>query len=448
MVSALTGRCLSLIVSGLLAASCASSDQLRHAKKIDCSDVESIAAEADIFRADPIRIRCNLISANSISQGPDLRLIEMTDWFQRGQYRSVVAGYKALISSNKEIAADTLIALRFMVFESYQRLGEVRNAKTIIENMISDDLIDPYSDKNSTALAVASALIPGATPAASGGVGVLAPEMQSDNRWLLAAHIGDQPISILIDTGAEFSVVGESLAKEFRFKIVDLQPILSVFIQPKDGVLPQPVDVRLAVIPELSLGGVTLTNIHIAVVPDNALAGVLDNPNVMILGDPTLRLLKKIAWDGKGKQRQVRVGPEAFDINCANATAEMYNFNNGIGIIAKVAGSSTPVFFDSGAINSIVLEKSRIPYRSVIERRQRLAVVRRLPVGIGDARIVLRDVPISSKSNIFAKLKTPIILGEDFITRSHILALDYESMKIGVFEDSVFSAEACVVGRR
>jgi hypothetical protein len=82
---------------------------------------------------------------------------------------------------------------------------------------------------------------------------------------------GSEPVSAVIDTGAVLSIVSESFAASRQLER------LGTFRGTFYGLLGEPIDVSFAMIRELSLGGLVIHDVPVAVMPDSTLRFVVLN---------------------------------------------------------------------------------------------------------------------------------------------------------------------------
>ncbi|HET7228446.1 MAG TPA: pepsin/retropepsin-like aspartic protease family protein [Longimicrobium sp.] len=96
--------------------------------------------------------------------------------------------------------------------------------------------------------------------------------------------------AFVFDTGANLSTVGETMARELGFRIIDRQITVGTATGARASS-------RLAIAPELKIGGATARNVVFLVLPDSALSfpqigyqirGIVGHPVIAALGEVTL----------------------------------------------------------------------------------------------------------------------------------------------------------------
>ena len=232
-----------------------------------------------------------------------------------------------------------------------------------------------------------------------------------------------------IDSGAEVSVVSQSVAT--RIKVHMLAGTVQV------GTTTAPVQGRMGMVDLLRIGGASIENLPVLVLPDAQLtiAGLPTIP--AILGLPALVAFHRVAWlDGAA---ELALGEDA---PLPPATSpKFYWHEEGIGIPVTTARGTRGAHLDSGANLSYlrgpgIALLSRAELRGATEHEQRLGgaggvvqsrqkVVRSLTLKLAGAPVTFHDISIADKDREGAAR-----IGDDAIAQLAELALDFDHMRV------------------
>jgi len=232
-----------------------------------------------------------------------------------------------------------------------------------------------------------------------------------------------------IDSGAEVSVVSQSVAD--RIKVRMLPGTVQV------GTTTAPVGGRMGVVDVLHIGGATVENLPVLVLPDAQLT-IGDLPTIpAILGLPALVAFHRIAWlDGASKLALGAVAPVP-----PAGSPRLYWHEEGVGVPISTARGTRGAHLDSGANASYLRAPghallSRAEERSAREHdrriggaggmvRSRQKVLPVLRLRIAGAPVVLRDVSIVEQDHQGAAR-----IGDDVIAQLDELTLDFDTMHV------------------
>ncbi|MGV8016738.1 MAG: TIGR02281 family clan AA aspartic protease [Ignavibacteria bacterium] len=179
-------------------------------------------------------------------------------------------------------------------------------------------------------------------------------QMERDiaNLWNIPVSVNEMEFNFIFDTGANFSVIVESVAKKLGLKLIDTKLKVGTITGKK-------VDSKVAVCPVLKTGGVTVNNVVFLVLPDEALSfgfykiyGIIGNPIIRGFGEITVNkdnLLTIPALPSKGLVQNLA-------------------FHGFTPVIQAFRGADTLRFtFDSGAMSTILYRPYFEKYRNEIE---------------------------------------------------------------------------------
>lgn len=232
-----------------------------------------------------------------------------------------------------------------------------------------------------------------------------------------------------VDSGAEVSVVSQSVAD--RIKVRMLPGKVQV------GTTTAPVGGRMGVVDVLHIGGATVENLPVLVLPDAQLtiAGLPTIP--AILGLPALVAFHRVAWlDGASELALGNAAPAP-----PAGSPRLYWHEEGVGVPISTARGTRGAHLDTGANASYLRAPghallSRAEERSarvhdrriggaggVVQARQKVLPVLRLR--IAGAPVVLRDVSIVEPDHQGAAR-----IGDDVVAQLDELTLDFDTMRV------------------
>jgi predicted aspartyl protease len=166
------------------------------------------------------------------------------------------------------------------------------------------------------------------------------------------ATVGDEKVSWLVDTGANYSVLIESAAKRLNVK-------LSEKTASTQGITGDDNPLRIGMVPEMKLGTATIKNIAVLVIPDKNLnvnfGGKGSYQIEAILGFPVLEALGRITLTtpgGDAGEMRVEKSTGSADKGSAMYIEEMEP------LLAAKIGSRDVIFaFDTGADSTMFTMK-------------------------------------------------------------------------------------------
>ena len=207
----------------------------------------------------------------------------------------------------------------------------------------------------------------------------------------------------LLDTGANLSVVSQSFAQRLH---LDLLPGVA---QTQAGLTGIENPVRVALLPTLQIGGATLHNVVVMVLPDVNLNINLGKGNYQIdgiLGYPVFRSLGKITFFHDGTF-------QAGGTDSNGPGARMFMRRLSPIVECRVGGKDLPFTFDTGASDTTLLVRYYREFQSESRNWKkkhektsgaggivtRTVYVRpELNLGVGDQTVVLKNVSIYTES--------------------------------------------------
>ena len=159
----------------------------------------------------------------------------------------------------------------------------------------------------------------------------------SDGTRRVLIGAGDDATEAIVDTGAELSLMVESVAKRFNARAAGGTTL---------GTSTNDANVGIAVVDRLAVGDNVLRNLVVSVVPDAQLTFPDGTSIPAILGLPALLAAGKFGFLGHGSM--LVMGSATPKVESPAATA-LYWDPSGIGFAAGFAKAIRPVHFDSGS---------------------------------------------------------------------------------------------------
>ena len=249
-----------------------------------------------------------------------------------------------------------------------------------------------------------------------------------------ALTVGGTPVEWLLDTGANYSVVSRSLARQ-----LGLTPLAGAAMV-GSGVTGLKSPLELAIVPRVELGGATVSHV-VAIVLDDANLRVGPEGNTYqihaILGYPVLRALGRVTFTRQG---EFLAGEAAEQ---ARTGAQMFMRGQTPAVECEVAGERLLFTFDTGASSSTFsvryYERFRQRAKSWRTRtvesggaggtvKREMFVQPHVDMKVGGAGVALKDV------TIFPTLMDAGIdvlfgnLGLDFVEGFDSFTLDFSTM--------------------
>jgi hypothetical protein len=231
-----------------------------------------------------------------------------------------------------------------------------------------------------------------------------------------------------VDSGAQISVVSQSLATRIGVRMLDGKVEVGTTTAPVHG--------GVGIVDVLRIGDATVENVPVLVLPDAQLTIANLPPIPAILGLPAMVAFRRVAWLDHGKT--LALGDMA---PTAPADApKIYWHEDGVGIPLSGVTSVRGAHFDSGANVSYLYAAGHALLdgageASAVERTVRTGgaggVIERkrkeypqLSFAIGGAPIVLKHVAIHEED-----VEGAARLGDDVLAQLSVLALDFDAMK-------------------
>ncbi len=238
----------------------------------------------------------------------------------------------------------------------------------------------------------------------------------------------------ILDTGANFSTVSTSFAAKLGLK-------LSRDVAQTQGITGAENQLRVALLPELKLGGATLRNAVLLVLDDNSLnvaTGKTTHYQInAILGYPVLQALQRITFTKNG---HFLAGP---DSPSGEGGAKLYMNELTPLLECEVENRKVLFSFDTGANGSVLSDR----YRDFPDQFKRLKkkphemsgaggvkkttayYVPEVTLVVGQTHAVLHDVPVASvmgtdMDRLYGNL------GRDLVDAYASFTIDFESMRL------------------
>jgi len=220
-----------------------------------------------------------------------------------------------------------------------------KNYSAYLDEEEKDDLIDDINLWTAVA---------DAKPQTMSKSGEVAIQMERDiaNLWNIPVSINELEFNFIFDTGANFSVIVESVAGKLGLKLIDTKLKVGTITGKK-------VDSKVAVCPVLKTGGVTVNNVVFLVLPDEALSfgfykiyGIIGNPIIRSFGEITVN-----------KDNLLTI--PAIPSKCSVQNLAFHGFTP---VLQVFRGADTLRFtFDSGAMSTILYRPYFEKYKNEIE---------------------------------------------------------------------------------
>jgi hypothetical protein len=246
---------------------------------------------------------------------------------------------------------------------------------------------------------------------------------------------GGKHESFVFDTGANLSTVMESVAREMGFRMIDSQVQVGTATGARAAA-------RLAVAPELRIGGATVRNVVFLVLPDSALSfpqigyairGIVGHPVIAALGEITL------TRDG---HLRAPAHPSA-----AAARGEQNLCLDGLdNLVRGSLGGQTLLFgLDTGAKSSTLFPPYYRRNQAAVDagraaemqiggaggmRQLRVRYIGPVTYDVGGATATLADVPVGLDPSQGRSDYADGDIGQDVISQFAEMTLDYRAMQL------------------
>lgn len=294
-----------------------------------------------------------------------------------------------------------------------------------------DAQLDPSGDASSLAVATILRGAPALTVSGSATVPMtLSPRLRARS---IPATANSVTIPWFIDVGAGMSTMTDSDAKRLGVRMLggSVPVVTATSIRPV---------ARIGMIDRMTIGGATIANMPVVVMPDAALTfdGSAASP---ILGLPALVAFDRIAWLDNGTR--MAIGRDAPALAANARTMRFFWHEDGVGIPIELGRGIIDADFDSGAGDSTLY----LPGFAMLSEDQRqAAVVRDVQIGgaggfenyrlktldrfdftIGGVPITVRRANVEERSDLGAAR-----IGNDMIDQLQSLVMDFATMTLSV----------------
>tara|TARA_R110000868_G_scaffold2384_13_gene17793 strand:- start:1611 stop:2879 length:1269 start_codon:yes stop_codon:yes gene_type:complete len=247
---------------------------------------------------------------------------------------------------------------------------------------------------------------------------------------------GTAPVPMLVDTGAEISVIMDRHARAAGLRFLEGEVQV--------GTVTEDVTGRLAVADQLDLGGVLVRNVVFLVLPDDELVfadGAYEVDG--ILGLQVYAAIGRIGWSERSTRLSFGDAIPALDA----ASARLYRHQDGLGLEVMLGMQPAPAFFDSGASRTIFrpgllthldeAEQARLVQsertRTGLGGAESIATrqLDTLMLGVGGAELVYIDLTIDPPEEDQPSGDIAAI-GNDLIRSADQVTLDFQAMRYRV----------------
>ena len=244
--------------------------------------------------------------------------------------------------------------------------------------------------------------------------------------------VGDRTEPMVVDTGANLSVVSVSAAARLGLRMVEGNA--TVGSSTRDTVA-----VKVAIAPRLSVGGLTFANVAFLVMEDSQLSfpggyainGIVGLPILLSAGGLTLH-----------RNGTLRLAAPAA--NAAAATSTLWAKGSDLVVEARVDGRSAALHLDTGANRTSLSARFADRYPKILSQSDRRvvrsggaggisvtssAVILSLPIALGSSTTVLSDVEIANGPS---SRKPPWLgtLGQDVLRPRAWFGIDLRRMRL------------------
>jgi len=245
------------------------------------------------------------------------------------------------------------------------------------------------------------------------------------------ALINGQSQKVIVDTGANLSVVSASVAKRLNLRVFD--GAASVGSSTRDAV-----PVKLALADRVEFAGFSLSHVAFLVLDDAQLALPLPGGYQIeaIVGFPVLRSMKRIQFTSDG-----RFVPESAPISRGQDVGELRIVGSDLLVTARLGGIVTPLHLDTGAPESSLSALFAASHPEVLTgldhsktrtagaggaNVQEIATWRAVPVEIAGRTMTLPSLPITISDPSGTTAKQMGLLGGDILGAFCSFTLDFQ----------------------
>lgn len=322
---------------------------------------------------------------------------------------------------------------------AFQQLGDrhmaatrYRQAAAAFRKAQSFDILADDPDLNDQAvLSEIAATVP---PIARAGTpnGQVALEQDLAKLRRAPIKISGSTSPMIIDTGAEISVVAQSVAEKSQMAFLVGEVTVGTTTDNVSG--------RLAVSNDVNIGGMIFRNVLFLVLPDDQLT-FADGQYFVdgIIGLPLFAKAGRMEW--RDAASQLLLGDANAESNAKDAP--IYWHEGGMALQVAYEQTARPAFFDSGASRSSgsptfkellspKIKAMLLAEESTITGVGGTHAVKNyiLPAGsliIGGAKVLINDFKIAGEQREYPEGDMGVI-GMDIVTRTQSFSVDFEAM--------------------
>ena len=246
--------------------------------------------------------------------------------------------------------------------------------------------------------------------------------------WNIPVSINSENLDFVFDTGANFSVVVESLANSLGMKLIDTKVKVGTATDIK-------VDAKISFCDELKIDNITLNNVVFLVLPDETLDfGIYKIKG--ILGNPVIKAFEEIRIN---KNNLLTVPMKSSDDNLQNLCFSGFTPV----ILMNHKNDSLSLTFDSGAMTTMLFKPFFNLYKKDLEGKYELVdiivggaggnqkvkgyKINDVNLQAGNLSVTLNKVSLLSEST--AKKNTDFYgnLGQDYISQFKEMIINFKN---------------------
>jgi clan AA aspartic protease (TIGR02281 family) len=254
-----------------------------------------------------------------------------------------------------------------------------------------------------------------------------------------AAHVsvqveaGGRRATLMLDTGASLSALGDSLARELGVRILDATVLLGTTAAGSTRA-------RLGVLPEVRIGPAVVRNVPVYVLPDAALrmnaaayqmGGILGLPVIAALGPLTMYADGRVVLEPIG-----RAPPRAPNVCLWGRTPV---------VAAIFRGRRLPMELDTGAESTFFYAHFRRAYGATVRKSGRRLVVwggvagarkvvtyliPMLRLDVGGRTVTMYDVKVPHRELFQRPQGLYGLVGQDFFSQVKAMTIDFGTMTL------------------
>jgi len=265
--------------------------------------------------------------------------------------------------------------------------------------------------------------------------------------WNIPVSINNENVDFVFDTGANFSVIVESLANSLGMKLIDAKVKVGAATDIK-------VDAKISVCDELKIENITLHNVVFLVLPDETLDfGIYKIKG--ILGNPVIRAFEEIRIN---KNNLLTVPQKSSDDNLLNLCFSGFTPV----ILVSHKNDSLSLTFDSGAMRTMLYKPFFNLYKKDLEGKYELVDIivggaggnqkvkgyniNEVILQAGNLSATLNKVSLLSEST--GKKNTDFYgnLGQDYISQFNEMIINFKNSFIRLRTNHLSELILCLMG--